>query len=211
MIELPPRTDEVHHIDFSPKERDAYDSANKDTIALFEEVISSRREGGKTFNALSRLNYLRKFCNLGLLAPELGISTASQSPKFSSRPACDRDAFLGGILDGSATCTQCEEPLLEDLLEGVSTPNFEALPCDRQLVQVCDKCRSESPPDSVQPTLGPAKSSFTNNLSGSYGDDLKTVTTESLPTKLKTLVADLTKYCRDEKWCSFSPYHIVIC
>lgn len=197
MVQLPTRTDEVYHVDFSPRERAAYDSANKDTIALFEEVISSGREGGKTFNALSRLNHLRQFCNLGLLASALELPTASQRPRHSSRPAYDRDAFLGGILDGSATCPQCGEPLLGDLLERGSTPNFEALSRDRQLVQVCDKCRSESPLD---PTLDPAESSVTNSTSRSYGDDIKTVTTGSLPTKLKSLVTDLTKYCRDEKW-----------
>jgi SWI/SNF-related matrix-associated actin-dependent regulator of chromatin subfamily A3 len=60
VIELPKRVDEIHHVEFSSEERDAYDAANKDTIALFEEAISSGREGGKTFNALTRLNFLRQ-------------------------------------------------------------------------------------------------------------------------------------------------------
>lgn len=64
MINLPPQADEIHHLEFSSEERNAYNAANKDTIALFEEAISSGRQGGKTFNALTRLNFYDSFATL---------------------------------------------------------------------------------------------------------------------------------------------------
>jgi hypothetical protein len=67
MINIPTRVDKIHHLEFSPKERAKYNTTNKETVTLFEEAISSSKQSSKTFNALARLNFLRLFCNLGLL------------------------------------------------------------------------------------------------------------------------------------------------
>lgn len=66
MIKLPARVDKIHYLEFSSEESNGYNTAKKETIALFEEAISSNKQGGKTFNALTRLNFLRIFCNLSL-------------------------------------------------------------------------------------------------------------------------------------------------
>ncbi len=79
MINLPPQVDEIYYLEFSSEESAAYDAANKDTIALFKEAISSGKEGGKNFNALTCLNFLLRFCNLGLLVNARNASENSET------------------------------------------------------------------------------------------------------------------------------------
>ena len=65
---LPPRVDEIHHLDFSIEERQKYESAKRQTVALLDAAISSGSERSSTCNALERLNFLRLICSHGLLA-----------------------------------------------------------------------------------------------------------------------------------------------
>lgn len=107
VINLPARVDEIHHLEFSSKEFHGYNAAKKETITLFEEAISSGRQSNKTFNALTRLNSLRLFCNLGLLVqrrPTLATSLTFRECGSSFPPTADCDSFYSEVLDGFATC-----------------------------------------------------------------------------------------------------------
>jgi SWI/SNF-related matrix-associated actin-dependent regulator of chromatin subfamily A3 len=81
IVNLPPRSDYIHHLDFSGEERVLYDDAKKQTVVLLQAAISSS-QGGRTFNALQRLNTLRLICSHGLLAQSnqsTGTSYQAQS------------------------------------------------------------------------------------------------------------------------------------
>lgn len=43
VINLPARVNEIHYLEFLPKERARYNATNKETVTLFEEAISSSR------------------------------------------------------------------------------------------------------------------------------------------------------------------------
>lgn len=196
--------DEIHHLEFSLEESAAYKSANKETITLFEEAISSGRQGGKTFNALSRLNFLRLFCNLGLLVNSRQASRASsaQTRLYSPNQDDGSDSFLGKILDGSATCDQCGQALLEYLLEGLPTSTFDQSPSMRETPVVCDRCRSESAADQLsyppleQPTASAA--STAPSTPGEENGNLALI--ETMPTKIKAVVADIIQNSPEDKW-----------
>ncbi len=198
VIDLPARVDEIHRLEFSVEERNAYKSANKDTIALFEDAISSDRQGGKTFNALARLNFLRVFCNLGLSAYGQQTSPPSSAPRasvYSGNP----DNQLDGILDGS-TCAQCGQALLEDILEGLPSSDMELVPHTSDALQICSNCRTNLPYDQA-PYSTPERSvsSTASACSTPRHETQNFLSAESIPTKIKTLVADLSRNCSDEK------------
>ena len=202
VIDLPSRVDEIHHLEFSTEERDAYNSANKDTIALFEDAISSGRQGGKTFNALTRLNYLRLFCNLGLSIYFQQATVASSAPRANRKsPGLIHvpDPLLGDILDGSAACAQCGQILLDDLLEGLSSLETEQLPCIKDAPKICVTCRSYSTTDQL-PLSPPGQSGSSAGSSTPRDESFDFSTRDIIPTKIKTLVADLAQRCLEEKW-----------
>jgi SWI/SNF-related matrix-associated actin-dependent regulator of chromatin subfamily A3 len=203
VIDLPPRVDEVHHLDFSPEERDGYNAANRETIALFEEAISSGRQSGKTFNALTRLNFLRLFCNLGLLIDKRTVSATSAAFRgcgSAFTQIAKLDLFYSDVLDGFATCSQCGQALLDDLLERVSGPDFDNSPAITHGPSLCDSCKFDS--SSRQSELMPSFQREQSNISAASSapstpsDQTQTLLPlESMPTKIKALVADLSKHC----------------
>jgi hypothetical protein len=185
--------DEVYYLEFSLEERDAYNSAKEATVALFEEAISSGIQGRKSFNALSRLNFLRLFCNLGVsghyrqnsvgsaVSRALGCFDQSNSP----------DCFREEVLDGSATCFQCGQALLEDFLEGLSTPNL-----------ACHECGFESVSDQLPyPPREQSTLSAVSSPPSTTGEEaLNPILSQAMPTKIKTLVADLSAKSPEDKW-----------
>lgn len=70
-ITLPPKHDKLCPVDFSPKERAAYEKIRQSTITSVEEALShnARPESSNVrmyHNALHRIESLRLFCDLGL-------------------------------------------------------------------------------------------------------------------------------------------------
>ena len=205
MVDLPQRVDEIHHLEFSHEERNAYSAANRETIALFEEAISSGRQNGKTFNALARLNFLRVFCNLGLLAN--GRAETSSTKKSWTRmldPGAEDNSFYGDLLDGTVACAQCGQTLIEDLLEGLLTPNSDLSPSTVRNPSVCDNCRFETA--YLKPNLTQFLPSETFNASPTSSApstpsdrNLTTSAMEPVPTKVKALMTDLLKHCSHAK------------
>ena len=207
VVNLPGRVDEIHHLEFSSEERDMYNAANRETIALIEEAISSGRESGKTFNALTRLNFLRLFCNLGHF-PHRRSASATTSATTSAFRECgssfsqsaDYGLLYSDVLDGSAACAQCGHALLDDLLEGVSSPDFDNLPAATYAPSLCDNCRSD--PNSRQSDLMPffqrehSNASAASSTPSTPSDQTQSLLPiELMPTKIKALVADLSKHC----------------
>lgn len=208
VIDLPARVDEIHHLEFSPQEREGYSNAIRDTIALFEEAISLGEESGKAFNALTRLNCLRIFCNLGLLVHTLHASKGSGTLlERGSSPAhsVDRDILDSDVPITSATCTQCTRTLVDDFLEGALTPSFEQRPSTAWPLTICEHCRFEmlskpSAPASLFQDNYAAITELATSPSTSSNDSDSPVLMDSMPTKIRALITDLSKHTPTEKW-----------
>ncbi|CAG8975824.1 hypothetical protein HYALB_00009404 [Hymenoscyphus albidus] len=125
VVSLPNRVDEVHHLDFTAAERENYDAAKAQSRKLLDEAISSKKEGTKTFNALSLLNNLRLICNHGLLAK-------CTAKKTTGRTSQNPNANLENLFGGGKTCSICEADLFEDFLEESSITTIDGKHQDLQ-------------------------------------------------------------------------------
>jgi SWI/SNF-related matrix-associated actin-dependent regulator of chromatin subfamily A3 len=212
VVQLPPRVDEVHHLNFTPAEREKYEAAKTQSRALLDEAISSANQCGKTFNALCLLNNLRLICNHGLLARSTVENKASQIRQGllgGSTLGEASESFYGKILDGGASCLYCGANLLEDILEGPESSGIETqrqvTPCEQM---VCAQCISQTSDDkfgqSPWYTQDLRDSSESSAPASPMVDLDKASTIESMSTKIKALVADLDKHSSTEKRSSTS-------
>lgn len=204
VVKLPSRIDEIHHLDFSPAEREKYDAAKTQSRVLLEEAISSGNQGGKTFNALWLLNILRLICNHGLLAQSSVESKIPQAPRSLGgwSPGEASDSSYGNILDRSANCLNCGANLLEDLLEGSVKADFElqrqTRPCDQM---ICERCVSQIEDDRAghSPWDASVESGETSTPATPSADCDLAFTIKNMSTKINALVADLYKHNTVEK------------
>jgi SWI/SNF-related matrix-associated actin-dependent regulator of chromatin subfamily A3 len=207
VVQLPPRVDEVHHLKFSPAERERYDAAKSQSKVLLEDAIASQNQGSKTFNALWLLNTLRLICNHGLLAKsavERDISQTPQASRDSWFQGQGFETFYGNVLGGNASCSNCGANLLDDILEGSVSTDIET---QRHVIPpgqvICNGCHSQIGHNRIN-------TSFSSNLespdsAGSSApttpriDDNVATIIDNMSTKIKALVADLCKHSDNEK------------
>ncbi|KAH8590621.1 SNF2 family N-terminal domain-containing protein [Bisporella sp. PMI_857] len=212
VIQLPPRIDEVHHLNFAPAERDKYEAAKIQSRALLEEAISSGNQSSKTFNALWLLNNLRLICNHGLLA-QSSMEKKSAHMSQNSRGWCsgeeNSNPFFDDLFGGAAACSFCGADLLEDFLEGSTSGNTDVqgqlAPYGRM---ICERCSSQMSFNRTgQMPLGISESLDSSESSGPATpgeDDDGAPSIESMSTKIKALTADLSKHHATEKSVVFS-------
>jgi SWI/SNF-related matrix-associated actin-dependent regulator of chromatin subfamily A3 len=208
VVQLPSRTDEVHHLDFEPAERETYEAAKMQSCVLLDDAISSGNQRRKTFNALELLNKLRLICSHGLLAQSVIERKEIQIPEdlFGSQPRHNTsEAFHGDLVGGLVACSNCGSDLLEDILDGAPSDGNEkrhhASSCER----ICERCSSESSWNGlVTPwTYGVQSQSSESHVSPGPAtpseDQDTTPSIDQMSTKIKALVADLFKHNATEK------------
>jgi SWI/SNF-related matrix-associated actin-dependent regulator of chromatin subfamily A3 len=203
VVQLPPRVDEIHHLDFAPVEREKYEAAKMQSRILLEEATSSGNQETKKFNIFRLLNILRLICNHGLLAQSLMGDELAQA---SLAPPDAPDSFCGEIIGGDTMCSNCSADLLENFLEGPPLADLEVqglMTSDRDML--CKQCYSKLngvPFDRV--ALNPLEPIGGGDFrraseSEESGDGGIVSSIEYRPTKIKALVADLVKHCPTEK------------
>jgi SWI/SNF-related matrix-associated actin-dependent regulator of chromatin subfamily A3 len=207
VVQLPPRVDEIHHLDFTPAEREKYEAVKTQSRVLLEEAISSGNQGGKAFNALWLLNFLRLICNHGLLAQSTLEKKTLQTPQGSLRSWSSGEALdplYGTILCSAASCSNCGANMLEDILEGSVSSGIrtqrpmtpcELMTCEQYNSHISDDKIGQSPWDNLD-LLDSAESSAP--ATPAVDSDVA-FTIESMSTKIKALVADLCKHNTTEK------------
>lgn len=206
VVQLPPRIDEIHHLNFTPAEREKYDAAKTQSRALLEEAISSGNEGGKTFNVLWLLNILRLICNHGLLAQSTVENKTSQTQGSLGgwSPGEAFDSFYDNTLGSAASCLNCGASLLEDILEGSVTSGFETqrqtIPCDQM---ICERCISQTSNDKIDQSPSDNRDLLDSDENSAPAtlvvDRDVAFTIKYMSTKIKALVADLYKHNTIEK------------
>jgi SWI/SNF-related matrix-associated actin-dependent regulator of chromatin subfamily A3 len=205
VVELPPRVDEIHHLSFTPAERERYEAAKTQSRSLLEDAISSGNQGYKTFNALWLLNILRLICNHGLLAQSTLEKKISQSPQGSLAVwSPGSDSFYGNVLGGAVSCSNCGANLLEDILEGsVSSGAQNELQIAASEQIICERCRFQPSDDRIGRlrlnNMDLPESAESSSPSTPIVDGDVALTIEFMSTKIKALVADLYKHIATEK------------
>jgi SWI/SNF-related matrix-associated actin-dependent regulator of chromatin subfamily A3 len=210
VIQLPARVDEIHHLDFTPAEREKYEDAKIQPRMLLEEAISSGNQVGKTFNALRLLNNLRLICNHGLLAQSTITNPTSRTPKLQGGRSPNDASFYGNILDGATSCLNCGLHLLEAMLEGSESSGWETqrqttagdqMICELCISQTSDNRIGKSPRDYLDiPKSGKSSAPATPATPTTPAEDYDTAfIIENMSTKIKALVADLSKHNTTEK------------
>jgi SNF2 family DNA or RNA helicase len=204
VVQLPPRIDEIHHLNFTEAEQDMYEAAKTRSRMLLEEAISSGNQNGKTFNALRLLNILRLICNHGLLTNLIMESKTWVSQREEGRlsPREAPNVVYSSLLDG-ATCSDCGADLLDDILEGSVTSGMEprrtSSSCDPI---ICERCISQRSDDSIDQSSFERHGQETSEslppaIPGIDSDTA--ITTDSMSSKINALVADLYKHKNAEK------------
>jgi SWI/SNF-related matrix-associated actin-dependent regulator of chromatin subfamily A3 len=206
VVHLPTRTDEVHHLDFAPMEREKYEAAKIHSRALLEDAISSGNESGKAFNALRLLNTLRLICSHGLLAqPSLEKNLSHISGGSFDSPSLNfTNEFLGGdLLSGRETCSSCGADILEDFLEGLPSARVdeqrEMASCKTLLCEMCNSQfgNRELASTALRPSISFGYTNSGPSTPGKNGNDGLRI--EYMSTKIKALIADISNHCATEK------------
>jgi SWI/SNF-related matrix-associated actin-dependent regulator of chromatin subfamily A3 len=209
IVNLPPRADYIHHLDFSGEEQLLYDDAKKQTVVLLQAAISSS-QGGRTFNALQRLNTLRLICSHGLLAQSNQGTETSFQAQSSVAPCTQsylQDPFYEDFFGGRSFCCYCGMDLLEDFLEGSPSAGLytrSAAPKSGPIM--CERCQIQFEIPEIRSSrldelLGLPMSPLSHSPSPSIGDEAAPFPLELMPTKVKALVTDLLHHSLSEKRC----------
>ena len=104
---LPPRTDELHKVDFDEEEAVHYHGANN-SIMEFLAHSSITPVAGMATNMLAKINVLRQICNLGL-----HYKTPQSLSQSATRQASLQENFDGLVAGGVAICSCCGKDLTQ--------------------------------------------------------------------------------------------------
>jgi SNF2 family DNA or RNA helicase len=202
VLKLPPRTDEVHYLNFTSAERELYNATKSQSEVRLEEAISSGNQSRKISNALLHLLLkLRLICNQGLLVQSTcDVNSIQPQDSTGGYSAGDVHRSLDDdLLDGTAFCPSCGANILSDILEG-SQPGLASTTRRSEPGQIfCESCVSQiSEGDPSDRSLQIDRSEI--SAPGTTGSDSDvTSIIEFMSTKIKALVADLHKYNLAEK------------
>ncbi|KAI9640654.1 hypothetical protein NHQ30_010958 [Ciborinia camelliae] len=174
VVHLPPRIDEIHHLNFTAVEREKYENEKIQANRLLEEAISSGNPIGKTFNRLSLLNRLRLICNHGILD--------FNSENESSQNSQDAES-----------CSLCGLYLLGDTFGGLSSANI----CEQCSSQKGNSGRQSQ--NSNQEFLDIIGISTPATPATPVRDGDAAFRLKYMSTKIKALIADLDKHNPTEK------------
>jgi hypothetical protein len=113
VIKPPPRKDMLHHVTFSPEEREYYERHKKRAVKLLDEALSSKPEkSGQYLNALQKLNELGLICNHGIIGvyhsrkQRRTIFDDTLTPRMWSKEVAN-EAFETLVCAGQGICSVC--------------------------------------------------------------------------------------------------------
>jgi SWI/SNF-related matrix-associated actin-dependent regulator of chromatin subfamily A3 len=192
-VDLPPRKDTLHRLDFSSEERMLYTKI--ESIAMGTPDVTQTQQP----NALVCINNLRQVCNLGLLAQ---IRTqSSELTAWNQKNA--QDAFNSLIAMGSAICNICNVNL-ETVGTEVTDRTFASSPprlysC---LTLICGRCCENTDNSCVHRASHASAAITTLSSSVTATDTAEHMDRTRLPTKIQCVLQDLEIHTPTEKWLS---------
>lgn len=198
VVNLPTRKDEIHHLEFTPEERLAYETARARTVQTLQTANLSDDQSPTTFNALQHLNILRLICSHGLMAQVYHQTSTKNLSQLSTRQyEMDDDK-------SHSTCDQCGLDKLEELLEGATYNKFSASTTSgTNSRSLCANCASEIGISSVTDRNQFELECFSLPMYATAGlDDIK-----RMSTKIKALVRDISMHSLEEKRFVLRPFY----
>jgi SWI/SNF-related matrix-associated actin-dependent regulator of chromatin subfamily A3 len=214
IIDLPPRVDEIHNLDFSPEEQEFYDKAKEGTIQKVELALASNPlKAGQYLNALQWLNELRLLCNHGLAQParhkKKTLEIEPQDTQTWNKSTANK-AFETILVDGDAACAVCDN-VVSQVAGRVSTSETRRPFLSKCLTLTCGSCVKDSPKGQMVPTCH--HNPLCKIVEVSWGSEfaaqtsverkLPVIRPEHVSTKLKTLLKSLQNCPEGEKRCYF--------
>ncbi|KAK5558978.1 hypothetical protein LTR46_003167 [Exophiala xenobiotica] len=213
IIELPPREDLIHYVDFGPEEAEFYALAKNCTIQQLNEALSmSPIAPGRYLNALEWVNELRLICNYGLMhsgrkphKTPTGVSSAGSWNKTTAK-----NALATLVNAGSAICKLCHTNIAGETGEIDSFEHFKPS-LSRCLAIVCGSCvqthedGNQVSGCSCNPVCPKTEVTWAlETPDKSPQAVLPSIEEGKIPTKLKRLLADLQEHEKAEKSVVFS-------
>ena len=200
LIDLPGRKDEIHYLTFSPEEREHYDNVKAQTINKLDFALDSSR-ANNCINALQWLTALRLSCNH---SPEIYRPAFVETTVWNEGVAAK--AFENLVDNEEAICHQCNQdlsPRLTEVLEEEAVPSGHIQICQSFLL-LCAFCFGQRPrtPEQYLPICTHTPRCFqpesVADTSPKSSDQMTGIRTT--PTKVKSLMADLTDLDHGRKW-----------
>ncbi|PHH86850.1 hypothetical protein CDD83_9675 [Cordyceps sp. RAO-2017] len=200
-VQLPPRRDQVCHVEFVPEERDLYNQVRTRAIERLDQALV---QGSSFTSVLQQIEAMRLVCNLGLLYPTRhDVSSANKWPE-TSQSALNLCLQMSGI-----QCHNCSCNLDASLYDTGSSRAFFAQ-CLRFICPNCVRGRPQcghDPPCAIAPVSTSASSLEEPPLSTSLGGGC---TSAYRPTKVRALVEDLQAVPGHVKCVVFSTWRMTL-
>jgi SWI/SNF-related matrix-associated actin-dependent regulator of chromatin subfamily A3 len=208
VVHLPTRIDEIHHLDFSIEERQKYECAKQETVALLEAAISSRSERTRTCNALERLNFLRLICNHGLLTQARQLLRRDRTPEdvlIRWTETTVEETFPDSSWISTNSCSNCGVDILENIFSDPQFPDI-GLQASHPSRTLCEGCYAHF--SNISSTeiffnqylqYQDLPATIDEDLDTAMADQYETNKIHSMSTKIKALVANLAQHYENEK------------
>ena len=199
-LDLPPRRDRIHKVDFDPKESEHYKAINECVIGFVMQETASKNPGMYS-NVLARINWLRQICNLGTCYRQ-------QSYGVESDALHSQEVFDSMLSAGMAICTVCGKDLsmADDSNEPPSGATEDPGSSQPRLFMcgkvICASCFTLSRTSIFSQSGACQHQPLCVCLSVSPSNPSTTLTTapsSSLPAKMKALQKDLQEIPETDK------------
>ena len=199
-LDLPPRRDRIHKVDFDPEESEHYKAINECVIGFMMQETSSHNPAMYS-NVLARINWLRLICNLGTCYRQ-------QSYGVESDALHSQEVFDSMLSAGMAICTVCGKDLsmAEDSNEPPSGATEDSGSSQPRLFMcgkvICASCFTLSRTSKLSQSSACQHQPPCVCLSVSPSNPSTTLTTapsSSLPVKMKALQKDLQEIPETDK------------
>ncbi len=102
-LDLPPRRDRIHKVDFGPKESEYYKAINERVTGFVVQETRSKSPGMYS-NVLAKINWLRQICNNGTCYRQQAYGVESDALH-------SQEVFDSMLSAGMAICTVCGKNL----------------------------------------------------------------------------------------------------
>lgn len=191
-IQLPPRTDKVHRVEFEADEAGHYNKMS-DLVTADLQHDAGQTHLKTCANVLAKINSLRQICNLGTYYQ----TTKRQSTGPQAQMAAMQESFDGMLSAAAAVCSKCDIDVAQDDSDFLGPPRLAT--CGQLICASCAALsKTHMGADHIGCTRQASCKLFIVEISGSK-TALPPATVAYLPVKMRALQKDLSALPVNEK------------
>lgn len=201
-VQLPSRHNKECRVEFTPREREGYDSLKNLTATAIDQALQQGHRLGRSgayVNILQQIEALRLFCGLGLHYHSRHAQEPLKSHMPASWEATAQQTFRMHFQMGTIQCSQCHgtTDLTQSLFEDSNTPMSLFWRC---LQFACTECSAKLAQQGIKMDCGHSPSCPVAQVSTSSdvmedvleSHDLVSGQALELPSKIAALIADIS-------------------